>query len=102
MNLFFRKIPFHTLLCKGSQVSGKPEAPEEKDDILLASVATVRESNESIISNNYDIVFPCIDAFSKRFKVKWIGYIAVEDIEGSYFNIVGLPVQRLYQELKNF
>lgn len=33
---------------------------------------------------------------------EWIGYIAVENIIGSYFNIVGLPVQRLYQELKNF
>ena len=31
---------------------------------------------------------------------EWIGYIAVEHISGSYFNIMGLPVQRLYQELK--
>lgn len=31
---------------------------------------------------------------------EWIGYIGVEHIEGSYFNIMGLPVQRLYQELK--
>lgn len=33
---------------------------------------------------------------------EWIGYIAVEYISGSYFNIMGLPVQRLYQELKKF
>lgn len=31
---------------------------------------------------------------------EWIGYIAVEHISGSYFNIMGLPVQRLYRELK--
>lgn len=33
---------------------------------------------------------------------EWIGYIGVEAIEGSFFNVMGLPVQRLYQELKKF
>ncbi|MFV0536454.1 MAG: Maf-like protein [Dysgonomonas sp.] len=33
---------------------------------------------------------------------EWIGYIAVEYISGSYYNIMGLPIQRLYQELKLF
>ena len=30
---------------------------------------------------------------------EWIGFIGVEYISGSYFNIMGLPVQRLYREL---
>lgn len=32
---------------------------------------------------------------------EWIGFIGVEYISGSYFNIMGLPVQRLYKELKD-
>lgn len=31
---------------------------------------------------------------------EWIGYIGISSIEGSYFNVMGLPVQRLYNELK--
>ncbi len=33
---------------------------------------------------------------------EWIGYIAVEKIDGSYFNVMGLPVQKVYNELKSF
>ncbi len=31
---------------------------------------------------------------------EWIGYIGISGIDGSYFNVMGLPVQRLYKELK--
>ena len=33
---------------------------------------------------------------------EWIGYVAVEAINGSFFNVLGLPVRLLYQELKKF
>ena len=33
---------------------------------------------------------------------EWIGMVAVEELRGSYFNVMGLPVQRLYTALKNF
>ena len=32
---------------------------------------------------------------------EWIGYVGVQRIEGSYFNVMGLPVQRIYEELKD-
>ena len=32
---------------------------------------------------------------------EWIGFIAIDNIEGSYFNVVGLPVHKLYKELIN-
>lgn len=33
---------------------------------------------------------------------EWIGMVAVEELRGSYFNVMGLPVQRLYKVLKKF
>ena len=32
---------------------------------------------------------------------EWIGFVGVTSISGSYFNVMGLPVQRIYEELKN-
>lgn len=33
---------------------------------------------------------------------EWIGYIGVTALKGSYFNVMGLPVQRIYEALKTF
>lgn len=33
---------------------------------------------------------------------EWIGFVGVEHIDGSYFNVMGLPIQRLYSELKKW
>jgi septum formation protein len=33
---------------------------------------------------------------------EWIGYVGIEKIEGSYFNVVGLPVHQLYSELLHY
>ena len=33
---------------------------------------------------------------------EWIGYVGIEGIEGSFFNVMGLPVQKLYCELEKF
>ncbi|MBQ2141731.1 MAG: Maf family protein, partial [Alistipes sp.] len=33
---------------------------------------------------------------------EWIGYTGIEGIEGSFYNVMGLPVQRLYRELECF
>jgi septum formation protein len=33
---------------------------------------------------------------------EWIGYMGIERINGSHFNVMGLPVQKLYRELEQF
>ena len=57
-------------------------------------------SNEEI--NHYiDVCKPYDKAGSYGIQ-EWIGYIGVTKIKGSYFNVMGLPVQRLYEELLRF
>ncbi len=53
-----------------------------------------------------------IDYYVKRYKPfdkagaygiqEWIGYVGIEKIEGSFYNVMGLPVQMLYHELSKF
>lgn len=33
---------------------------------------------------------------------EWIGYIGIDKIEGSFYNVMGLPVQALYEKLNSF
>ena len=33
---------------------------------------------------------------------EWIGLIGIDKINGSYYNVVGLPVKKIYQYLKSF
>lgn len=33
---------------------------------------------------------------------EWIGFVGVEEIHGSYFNVMGLPIHLLYRELESF
>ncbi len=33
---------------------------------------------------------------------EWIGYVGIERIDGSFYNVMGLPIQRLYVELEQF
>jgi septum formation protein len=33
---------------------------------------------------------------------EWIGYVGIVRLEGSYFNVMGLPVHKVYEVLKHF
>ena len=33
---------------------------------------------------------------------EWIGYVGIEGIQGSFYNVMGLPIQKLYDQLNRF
>ncbi len=73
---------------------------KEKTFSVSTKVTFVKLSDEEIIY--YIEKFRPYDKAGAYGIQEWIGIAACNRIEGSYFNVVGLPVQRLYKELKEF
>ena len=79
-----------------------------EEELMQADEATKEEEVEQ--KNFDDLTDEEIEHYVTKYKPmdkagaygaqEWIGYIGMENIEGSYFNVMGLPVQRLYNELK--
>jgi septum formation protein len=120
-------ITADTIVCLNDEVIGKPEDREHAIEMLrklsgqmhkvITGVCLRSHDKESIFSNETDVYFSkltdeeiiyYVDQFKPFDKAgaygiqEWIGYIGIEKIEGSYFNVMGLPVQQLYVELKKF
>lgn len=118
-------ITADTIVWLGNRVLGKPSSREEAIQMLrdlsgkthqvftgvclttVVSQQAFAVSTEVRFANLTDeeIVY-YVDTYRPMDKAgaygvqEWIGYIGVENISGSYFNVMGLPVQRLYNELK--
>lgn len=60
-----------------------------------------RELTEEEISCYLDTCRPYDKAGSYGIQ-EWIGYAAIERIEGSFYNVMGLPIQKVYVELEKF
>lgn len=120
-------ITADTIVYVDGEVMGKPKNAEQAKEMLhklsgkthqvitgVTIVTAKRTENFEVTSqvkftsitdeeinfyvNNY-LPFDKAGAYGIQ---EWIGIVAVEEIKGSYFNVVGLPVQRLYQKLKTF
>ena len=120
-------ITADTIVTIDDIILGKPKNVEEAKNILqqlsgrrheVITGVTIRTFNKLKTFSVVTIVFfkELSDAeiayYIENFKPfdkagaygiqEWIGHAAIEKIEGSYFNVMGLPTHRLYEELISF
>ena len=65
------------------------------NDITIVTFKELSDDEIHYYINNYK-PFDKAGAYGIQ---EWMGFIGIEKIEGSYFNVVGLPVHKLYKEL---
>ena len=118
-------ITADTIVVLNDKVMGKPEGREEAIGMLKAlsgqthqvitGVCLTTKTQQRVLSVVSEVTFKClsdeeifyyVDRYQPYDKAgaygiqEWIGYIGVTGLKGSYFNVMGLPVQRIYQELR--
>ena len=118
-------ITADTIVCLDNEVLGKPKDNAEACQMLTKLSGRTHQviTGVTIKTTKWTHSFSCtsnvtfaqltqqeIDYYVKTYQPldkagaygiqEWIGYIGVTELEGSYFNVMGLPVQRLYTELK--
>ena len=74
---------------------------EKKKTFSVTSNVFFKELSDSEITYYLDTYKPYDKAGAYGIQ-EWIGYIGIEKIEGSFFNIMGLPVHLLYSLLLEF
>ena len=117
-------ITADTIVWLNDRVYGKPENKQDAKQMLhdlsgkthevITGVCLTTKHKQRIFSVISEVSFATlsneeIDYYVEKYSPldkagaygvqEWIGYIGVENIKGSYFNVMGLPVQRLYREL---
>ena len=120
-------ITADTIVVLGDEVMGKPhdeadacrmlhELSGKTHQVITGVTLSTRERQQSF-SVLTDVTFKTLSDDEIHYYVthyrpfdkagsygiqEWIGYIGVTALNGSYFNVMGLPVQRIYKALKRF
>lgn len=83
-------------------ITGVCVASQQRREVFAATTWVEFASLSDVEIDHYVSTFQPFDKAGAYGIQEWIGYIGVTGLEGSYFNVVGLPVQRLYQVLKRW
>lgn len=118
-------ITADTIVWLGGAALGKPVDDDDArrmlrnmsgktHSVFTGVTITTKEFQRSFVAQS-DVTFAVLDDDEIEYYIakykpmdkagsygaqEWIGYIGMSNIVGSYFNVMGLPVQRLYSELK--
>ncbi len=116
-----------TVVVAAGRVLGKPHDRDEAHAMLrlLSGATHTVVSGITLRSRSHTVTFSCssevvfrtltdeeIDYYIDHYRPfdkagsygiqEWIGYVAIEGISGSFYNVMGLPIQKLYTELDKF
>ena len=116
-----------TLVSVGKKILGKPKSEKEAEEMLrllsgkvhkVTTGITIKSNkNEKNFFDSTKVVFKVLTEKEIKYYVKnykpfdkagsyaiqeWIGLIGIKKIIGSYFNVMGLPTEKLYSELIKF
>lgn len=120
-------ITADTLVILENRIMGKPAGREEAIKMLTAlsgkthhvvsGVSLTSRERRTSFTVKTDVTFAALTPEEIEYYVdnflpfdkagaygiqEWIGCVAVEKIEGSFYNVMGLPVHQLYKELERF
>lgn len=120
-------ITADTVVAVGRRILGKPKSAEEARVMLkllsdryhrvvtgVTIMTAKRTETFATVSRvrftrlNDEEIDYCISKYKPFDKAgaygiqEWIGMVGITELNGSYFNVMGLPVQRLYAKLKEF
>jgi len=120
-------ITADTIVIKGDQILNKPKNKQQAKEMLVSlsdsshkviTSVCLRDQQKKLVFSSITKVFfkslsdAEINYYVEKYKPldkagsygiqEWIGMIGITKIEGSYFNVVGLPIAKLYQKLIQF
>ncbi len=120
-------ITADTVVALDNKILGKPHGKDEAVEMLqflsgrthqvITGVTLMTETREETFATTSNVTVAQlldneIEYYIEKYQPydkagaygiqEWIGMIGVTGIEGSFFNVMGLPVQRLYTLLKTF
>ena len=104
-------ITADTVVCIHDRILGKPADRKEAISMLrelsgnrhlvVTGVSVTTRTEQLSFSSRTDVFFKHLSNEEGAYGIQeWIGYIGIERIEGSFYNVMGLPIQKLYETLR--